>query len=117
MGAAFDLVTFDSVDPDDLAAFWSAALGLVEVEREDGNRWILLAEPNGRRRLGIQRGAHRAGSVHLDLRCEWGEHLAELSRLVELGAVVVRAPREEPYGWIVNLCDPHGNPFDLCAYR
>ncbi len=34
-----------------------------------------------------------------------------------LGARLVAPPRREPYGSIANLCDPDGNPFDLCAYH
>ena len=116
MTARFDLVTMDSPDTDALAAFWSAALDLHEVEREDGNRWIVLADGNGTRRLGIQRGVTRPGSIHLDLSCAPGEFDAELDRLTQLGATRVHEPRREPYGSIVNLADPAGHPFDLCAY-
>jgi predicted enzyme related to lactoylglutathione lyase len=54
--------------------------------------------------------------MHLDLRCAPGEFDAELGRLVELGATALQEPRREPYGSIVNLADPDGNAFDLCAY-
>jgi catechol 2,3-dioxygenase-like lactoylglutathione lyase family enzyme len=116
MAARFDLVTVDSLEPDALAAFWAAALDLHEVEREDGNRWIVLADGDGTRRLGIQRGISRSGSIHLDLSCRPGEFDAELDRLLALGAGQLHEPRREPYGSIVNLADPDGNPFDLCAY-
>jgi catechol 2,3-dioxygenase-like lactoylglutathione lyase family enzyme len=112
----FDLVTIDSPRTDALAAFWSAAIGLHEVEREDGDRWIVLADAAGRRRLGIQRGDTRPGSIHLDLACEPDQFDTELARLVGLGAVERGEARREPYGAIVNLADPDGNPFDLCAY-
>lgn len=116
MTAAFDLVTFDAPRPDDLARFWAAALDLVETEREDGDRWIVLAERDGTRRIGIQRGEARPGTVHLDLSCAPADLDAELDRLVALGARPVGGVRREPYGAIVNLADPAGNPFDLCAY-
>lgn len=117
MGATFDLVTFDSPDTDRLAGFWSAAIGLHEIEREDGDRWIVLADADGHRRIGIQRGEHRPGSIHLDLACHPDEFDAELTRLTTCGAVELSSPRREPYGWIANLADPDGNAFDLCAYR
>lgn len=41
-GATFDLVTIDAVDAQTLADFWAAALELVELEREDNGRWIVL---------------------------------------------------------------------------
>jgi predicted enzyme related to lactoylglutathione lyase len=115
--ARFDLVTLDSPQPDRLAAFWSAALGLREVEREDGDRWIVLAGVDGVRRIGIQRGATVPGSVHLDLACDPEGFPAEVDRLVAAGAQAVAPVRVEPYGSIANLADPDGNAFDLCAYR
>jgi predicted enzyme related to lactoylglutathione lyase len=41
---------------------------------------------------------------------------AESARLVALGATALGPARHEPYGSIVNLADPDGNAFDLCAY-
>lgn len=116
MVTTFDLVTIDSPATDRLAEFWAAALDLTEVEREDGDRWIVLAERDGRRRLGLQRGHHRPGSLHLDLACQPDQFQAELDRLRSLGAASLEPPRREPYGWIANLADPDGNPFDLCGY-
>lgn len=117
MSVQFDLVTLDAPDTEAIARFWSAALELHEVEREDVDRWIVLADVGGVRRIGIQRGEARPGSVHLDLVCELDEFDGELTRLRGLGATVVSDPRHEPYGSIVNLADPAGNPVDLCAYR
>ena len=118
MPATFDLVTIDTAHPDVLAAFWAQVLGLVESEREDGDRWIVLSEPDGRRRLGFQRGVSGGGGgVHLDLRCAVPEFADELERLVQFGAVLLRPSRHEPYGRIANLADPDGNLFDLCAYE
>ena len=110
----FDLVTIDTPAPDRLAAFWSAALGLREVEREDVDRWIVLGDSI--RRIGLQRGAHRPGGVHLDLACEPGEFEDEVQRLGTLGAVLLAPVRTEPYGSIANMADPDGNLFDLCCY-
>lgn len=116
MSTTFDLVTIDSPETDRLARFWSLALDLVEVEREDGDRWIVLGERDGRRRLGIQKGRHRTGGLHLDLACGPEVFDAELDRLSSLGAVQLAPPRREPYGSIANLADVDGNPFDLCGY-
>ena len=96
--------------------FWSAVLDLHEVEREDGDRWIVLADADGRRCIGLQRGATQPGSVHLDVACVPEAFEEELSRLRGLGAASLGGPRREPYGSIANLADPDGNPFDLCAY-
>jgi predicted enzyme related to lactoylglutathione lyase len=113
----FDLVTIDAPDTEATARFWCAVAELHEVEREDVDRWIVLADADGQRRLGIQRGPARPGSMHLDLACEVDEFDAELIRVVALGARPLMPPRHEPYGSIANLCDPDGNPFDLCAYH
>ncbi|MEM9748752.1 MAG: VOC family protein [Actinomycetota bacterium] len=113
---AFDLVTVDAPEPDRVADFWRTVLGLVEVEREDGDRWIVLAESDGTRRIGIQRGDVRPGGVHLDLACSPDDFDDELAALVAAGARV-EARREEPYGLIANLVDPAGYVFDLCGYR
>ena len=116
MPASFDLVTIDSPHPDAAATFWSAALGLHETEREDGDRWIVLGDANGVRRIGLQRGPTRPGGVHLDLHCTPDEFDDEVGRLIALGASLSAAIRREPYGMIANLADPDGNAFDLCAY-
>lgn len=116
MGMRFDLVTIDAADTESLAGFWREVLGLVEVEREDGDRWIVLAELDGTRRIGIQRGEVRAGGVHLDLACAPADFESELDRLVDAGAELIDH-RTEPYGSIANLRDPAGHVFDLCAYH
>jgi predicted enzyme related to lactoylglutathione lyase len=116
MRSHFDLVTVDSPAPDRAAAFWSAALRLHETEREDVDRWIVLSDDHDVRRLGIQRGECRPGSMHLDLRCAIDEFESELARLRSLGAQLLGGVRRESYGAIVNLADPDGNPFDLCGY-
>ena len=113
---SFDLVTLDVASPDAAADFWKAVLGLVESEREDGDRWIVLSDVDGVRRIGLQRGIPRPGGVHLDLACSPDEFDAECRRIVELGAEMIGDPRHEPYGSIVNLRDPEGYVFDLCAY-
>lgn len=117
MPASFDLVTIDCPQPDAAAVFWSAALGLHETEREDGDRWIVLSDANDVRRIGLQRGPARPGGVHLDLKCTPDEFDDEVARLTALGASLLAPVRREPYGLIVNLADPAGNAFDLCAYH
>ena len=116
MIARFDLVTIDVADPARQSAFWRAALDLIETEVEDGDRWIVLSSRDLVRRIGLQRGAPRQGTVHLDLACSLDAFDREIVRLVGLGASVRHEPRREPYGSIVNLADPEGNLFDLCAY-
>lgn len=117
MTAAFDLVTIDTPDTQRLAAFWCAALGLHESEREDHDRWVVLSSADGVRRIGLQRGEHRPGGVHLDVSCPPADFEPECARLLALGAVETSARRVEHYGSIANMADPDGNLFDLCAYH
>lgn len=112
----FDIVTLNSPRTNELAKFWAELLGLQEIEREDGDRWILLGNANGGRTIGFQRGEHVAGSMHIDLSCSTDDFQNERERMMQLGAIETRPMRSEPYGLIANFADPDGNLFDLCAY-
>lgn len=112
----FDIVTLNSPRTSELAKFWAELLGLQEIEREDGDRWILLGNTNGGRTIGFQRGEHVAGSIHIDLSCSTSDFPNERERILRLGAVETRPMRSEPYGLIANFADVDGNLFDLCAY-
>jgi catechol 2,3-dioxygenase-like lactoylglutathione lyase family enzyme len=128
MPAQFDLVTLDVIDTDRQARFWCDALGLVEVEREDADRWVVLGDAvTEQRRIGLQRipdllpsasviEGDRKDRQHLDLCCKPEEFAAEVARLLGLGARELRPLRFESYGAIATLADPEGNVFDLCAY-
>ena len=112
----FDIVTLNSARTNELSKFWAELLGLQEIEREDGDRWILLGDANGGRTIGFQRGGHVAGSIHIDLSCSTDDFPNERERILRLGAVETRPMRSEPYGLIANFADVDGNLFDLCAY-
>ncbi len=128
MPSMFDLVTVDAADSELVAGFWAAALLLVEVQREDNGRWIVLADATGMRRIGVQRitdlgvasacwdGADKP-RLHLDVACAPAEFDAEVERLLLLGAIQLRLPRHEDYGAIATMTDVEGNVFDLCAYH
>ena len=111
-----DIVTLNTPRTDELSKFWADLLGLQEIEREDGDRWILLGNPNGGRTIGFQRGDHVDGSMHIDLLCSTDDFTNERERMLHLGAIETRPMRSEPYGLIANFADPDGNLFDLCAY-
>ena len=101
-------------DPAGLADFWAAALDL--PERRESEHEVLLADTDwGYPRLTFQRvetAAPTPGAVHLDLRA--GDRIAEVRRLVALGATEVRTVLADPSGveWTV-LQDPDGN--ELCV--
>lgn len=112
----FDIVTLNTSRTNELSKFWAELLGLQEIEREDGDRWILLGDANGGRTMGFQRGEHVAGSIHIDLSCSTSDFSNERERMLQLSAVETRPMRSESYGLIANFADPDGNLFDLCAY-
>ncbi len=112
----FDIVTLNTLRTDELSKFWAELLGLQEIEREDGDRWILLGDTNSGRTIGFQRGEHVDGSMHLDLSCSTGDFPNERERILQLGAIETQPMRSEPYGLIANFADLDGNLFDLCAY-
>lgn len=112
----FDIVTLNTLRTNELSKFWADLLGLQEIEREDGDRWILLGDANRGRTIGFQRGEHVDGSIHLDLSCSTDDFPNERERMMQLGAIETRPMRSEPYGLIANFADPDGNLFDLCTY-
>jgi len=112
----FDIVTLNTPRTNEISKFWADLLDLQEIEREDGDRWILLGDTNSGRTIGFQRGEHVAGSIHLDLSCSTDDFPNERERMMQLGAIETRPMRSEPYGLIANFADPDGNLFDLCAY-
>ncbi len=97
-------------DPGRLADFWQAALGL--PERKTSQEEILLADADwGFPRFTFQRvdeERQRPSAVHLDLTPE--DRLAEVERLVELGATEGVTHGDDDFRWTV-MHDPDGNEF------
>ncbi|HEX3814799.1 MAG TPA: VOC family protein [Mycobacteriales bacterium] len=114
MTTEYELVcVLDCVDADRLAEFWAAALG---YERGGTHLpYISLRDPDRiRPELLLQQvpepksGKNR---MHLDLRIPAMEPM--LTRLLGLGARVLRGPFDDN-GWLTTvLADPEGNEF--CA--
>ncbi len=113
----FDLVTVNAHDTTLCVKFWCTALDLIELEREDVDRWIVLGNRDGTRRLGVQRGKPTAGSIHLDLVCAPVDFDSEVTKLIALGATLASPTRRESYGSIANMIDPDGYLFDVNAYN
>jgi len=105
------MVTFDCADPARLASFWAAATGLRESWRHE-NDFLILGETPGLC-LGFQRVPEAKtvkNRVHLDWSSD-GDAVAEIERLLELGATVVdRQKMPQGFGWTV-LANPDGNEF------
>ena len=112
MGLTVGMVTIDCADPQKLAEFWSAALG-VGVQADIGD-YVLLERPaDGGATLGLQRVPEsRVGKnrIHVDL--SGGPRATEVPRLTSLGATVVGEHEAPGLRWTV-LADPEGNQFCL----
>jgi catechol 2,3-dioxygenase-like lactoylglutathione lyase family enzyme len=111
MTATIGMVTIDCADPRDLATFWTAALDAKVVHDVDGD-FLVLAPPADRGvMLGLQRvpepksGKNR---THLDLQTD--DRVAEVRRLVDLGATVLAEHAHSGFRWSV-MADPAGNEF------
>ena len=110
MGLGIGMVTIDCTDPQGLAEFWAAALG-VSIQGDYGDFVFLARADGGGPMLGLQRVPEpRAGKnqVHVDL--SGGPLATEVPRLVELGATVVDEHQMPWLTWTV-LTDPEGNEF------
>jgi len=110
MSLGIGMVTIDCAEPQQLAAFWSEALG-VSIQGDYGD-FVFLARPvDGGPVLGLQRVPEpRSGKnrVHVDL--SGGSRVTEVPRLVGLGAKVVGDHEMPGLVWTV-LADPEGNEF------
>jgi hypothetical protein len=112
-------VSFDSLDPERIAKFWSEALGWRITSSEADE--VVLEPPAGSPAEGIvpdilflrvpeERVAKNR--LHLDLRPS--DQIAEVQRLVGLGATHVDIGQSSDCTWVV-LADPEGNEF--CVLR
>jgi predicted enzyme related to lactoylglutathione lyase len=112
-------VAIDCRDAEQLAQFWSAALGTevdqrwrdahgveyVQIQTREGLLLVFQPVPEGKT------GKNR---LHLDLAPESGSQDDEVERLVRLGAKRIADDAEHP--WVV-LGDPEGNEFCVLPPR
>jgi len=93
---AFDLhIVFDCADPDRVARFWMAALGVPEVKQVKNRVHLDIKVAKG------LSGAERRTAIE-----------TEADRLVGLGAGVAER-FDEPDGFHILMRDPEGNEFCL----
>jgi predicted enzyme related to lactoylglutathione lyase len=106
-------VIMNSEEPERLAEFWAAVLGvrMREHDPEAGIIWLEPDEPGGVN-IGFQRVAHRASGpseTHIDVAVE-GLDAAQASIEERGGALREVHTLEGGFEWRV-LMDPDGNPF------
>jgi predicted enzyme related to lactoylglutathione lyase len=110
MALGIEMITFDCVDPDGLADWWSKAVGGDVNPVAPGDFVMVTSE--GRTALGFQRVPDPTpgkNKVHLDFHAPDKE--VEVARLVALGATETGRNSFGPeFAWVV-LADPEGNAF------
>jgi predicted enzyme related to lactoylglutathione lyase len=108
-------LVLDCADPDTLADFWSAALGLERIG--SAGNYVLLVSPSAALpKLLLQRVAEAKvtkNRMHLDI--ETPDVDAEATRLEGLGARRIEPEVRIEHGtrWVV-MADPEDNEFCVC---
>lgn len=114
MAATIGLV-LDCTDPDQLADFWSEALGYTTLGGADS--YVMLIDPHGvRPKLLLQAVPEVKSSknrMHLDI--ETPDVDGEATRLESLGARRLESAIRSEHGtnWVI-MADPEGNEFCVC---
>ena len=112
-------VVIDSVDPDTLAAFWAAMLGVEVQDRIDGGAYVLLSRPaDGGPGVAFQRVPEsKEGKVRIHLDVGVDDLASATERIEELGGSW-REPGQthhiEGYHWRC-MADPEGHEFDIAS--
>lgn len=113
MVATLGLV-LDCADPDELARFWSAAVGYTTLG--GAGNYVMLVDTTGTLpKLLLQRVSEpKSGKNRMHLDIETADVDGEAERLEQLGARRVDGPiSEHGTRWVV-MSDPEGNEFCVC---
>lgn len=113
--ARFEFVTVDAIDPDRLAAFWSAVFGSERGRTYDDGRFVFVRGGEGAPTMCFQRvpeSKTAKGRMHLDLGVD--DLDAATARIEELGGRWADG-EERRLGDAVwrTMLDPEGNEFDI----
>jgi predicted enzyme related to lactoylglutathione lyase len=114
MAATIGLV-LDCTNPDELARFWSEALGYTTLG--GAGNYVMLVDPDGvKPKLLLQAVPEPKVSknrMHLDI--DTPDVEAEVARLEALGAQRLEDGQRSEHGmkWVV-MADPEGNEFCVC---
>ncbi len=115
MAAAKLGLVIDCADPDNLAEFWSAAIGYTPLGGV-GSYVLLIDESGQQPKLLLQRVEEpKVGKNRMHFDIETPAVDEEVARLEVLGAVRMEAGAIEEDGnrWVV-MADPEGNEFCVC---
>ena len=110
------VLTVDSAEPAELAAFWCALLGTTVAGTMD--QYVFLTPAAGQPGLTFQQVADRSpgkNALHLDLHVGTPEAVeATVAEAVSLGASIHERVEQGGIFWVV-LTDPEGNRFCVVA--
>lgn len=104
-------ITFDCADPQTLAEFWSKVTGYEPGESTDDFVRLRAPDTRGVRHLlfyKVPEPKAVKNRMHVDLATR--DRVAEVARLVELGATEIEYREGHGTSWTVML-DPEGNEF------
>lgn len=110
MALSLSNITFDCDDPIKVSAFWAAALGK-RVDEGGSPYFCSIGRPTATPTyffIKVPEAKTAKNRVHLDLQSD--DRLAEVARLVGLGATHVRDHDEWGHQWSV-MADVEGNEF------
>ncbi|MFD9305011.1 VOC family protein [Streptomyces sp. NPDC060048] len=113
-------ITFDALEPYELARFWSAVTGFPihpDDLEDDPEISLVPGQPGvtGILFIRVPEGKSVKNRVHLDIIPTTGTRDENVERLIGLGAKLLDdRRREDGTGWVV-LADPEGN--ELCIER
>jgi hypothetical protein len=102
-------ITFDAVDPGQLAAFWAAVTGRQLAESTPDVALLTSAtEPVRLLFLKVPEGKTSKNRLHLDFHA--ADRAAEVARVCSLGAMEHATHHDYGLTWTV-MTDPEGNEF------
>jgi hypothetical protein len=110
-------VIVDAADPEEIAAFWMAALGYQKTGNHEG--WVQIGDPGAPgvtlTFVPVAEPKTTKNRLHIDLSPFGCDQAEEVARLVGLGARRIDIGQGEQ-SWVV-LADPDGNEFCVLATR
>lgn len=117
MASSINTITFDCADAARLAGFWADVTGW-DIGPEPSPQFAVVGGPArpadcpSLMFIQVPEGKMAKNRVHLDLAAE--DRVAEVDRLVGLGATLVHEKEERGVHWST-LQDPEGNEFCVAA--
>lgn len=108
----FSLVTLFVEDHGALRDWYTANLGLTVADETE--RFVQLADANGRRCVAFHDGRPVGRADHVQLHFEVDDVDATYNQLKGKGLTFTEAPDDKPWGWrVASVADPAGHTVEL----